>query len=441
MEGDGELVNEGGNIPSSSGTEETTQGSDTSGVPQESKVELGAVDTRDTDNPATKVVSPPETPLETAGIPTSWESQVVDKMRRILGEIQASTEVIEANMIDLEGYSEKAQYGMHDGVALLQELEISLGHIQDRDNLQINDSLSIGNAQRLSISMLAEINRRRKERGEAPAESVFDPERVSSAEPIIASVGNADMVQLSKDAMEFEKDYPRRDSSDAFDTEKPILGRVNILKHEDMKYGQPNRLDNAIDAVRNTMTTRRHLYDNSGRYVGEWEQTVFYGKPDGRDDLPKVLGSYSEEVIDDKRKSVEKVDVTIGWYGVYEVGNTHFKDGQKSGATRLRFGYNNDGSIHEAVRTDYDASDTSIKEEDVSGSFVGVDKKEEDTPQSLVQEPTPPPTTATDAGIGEPREEVSAARVPGVVEVKTPEKQKGLGGVLGKISNIFGGKK
>lgn len=285
----------------------------------------------------------------------SPSEQSSEQDRRV---IQRTIDVVSVNMIDLDGYKDINRLS---GVLIYQGLKRSLADLPER--LEIFDRFSIANAQNTANQLLEEINRRRAERGEPPAETVFEQKQTTIALPPLTSITeSADLVQLSINLAEAIIDIPHV-FPEKFDRNNALWGRVNVLHHDGVIYGVSD-VGAVFDQNREIIITERQLYQN-GRHVGSWEQSILYFRnvAMGRD-LPKKLASYSETVTDGNNTGIEKIEVGFDIDGrVFNVYKTHFTNGEPSGTSQLHFTYDRDGHVYEVTQTKLDPSGKILNEE------------------------------------------------------------------------------
>lgn len=292
----------------------------------------------------------PEQPTQ----PTDESPQQLMERRR--DETKKAISIIAANMIDLD--EQKVEPRMR-AITVLRDLERKMGELPEHP--AIYDGLTIANAHKLSGQLIAEIDRKRAERGEPPVEEVFDPNQVTEVTSITSNVDAIDMIQLGTDLTKSTADLPREVTTE-INRSDPMWGRVNVLKHDDVVFGVPN-INVAFDQNRERSSAHRDLYKD-GRYAGRWDQEVNYYRDVSRNpDLPKKLVSYEETVFDNADKPIEGVKAKFYANGqVHNVNNIHYVNGGKKGTTQLTFTYDKDGNIVEMKQAELDRSGNQLSD-------------------------------------------------------------------------------
>lgn len=289
---------------------------------------------------------PSEQPVQ----PTESQQQ---RMERRRDETKKAISIIAANMIDLD---EQKVEPKRSSIDILRDMKKQIGELPEHP--EIYHGLVIANARDLSVQLLAEIDRRRKDRGEPPAEEIFDPNQASEVTPITSIADSVDMAQLSTALRESIADLPHEVTKE-FDKSDNMWGRVNVLKHEDVVFGVAHT-GFVFDQRRERLHGTRYLY-RDGRYAGRWEEEINYYKDD--DSPSKKLKSYQEIVLGNDDKPVEEIEAKFYGNGqVYKVNNIHYANGEKTGTTKLAFTYDKDGNITDEIQTELDQSGNQLSE-------------------------------------------------------------------------------
>lgn len=278
-------------------------------------------------------------------------------------EIARNLAIVAANMEELDDFElvDPGEYSINARSQPSADLYMRLRDQMGRLGSQVSISdgrLMLGNADKATSQMLAEINRRRAVRGEPPAETVFDQQQAATEiTPLTSLIESVDMVEFSTSLANVIEDLPRVLTS--IDTNNPMWGRVNALRHDNITFGKANESAMAAtDDLRKRILTTRRIYQDK-RYVGSWEQEIEYSRSriEAVANNPKTLGSYRESLFGEDRKPIEEVRVGFDNRGrVYDVDNIHYADGEKIGITRLHFGYDSDGDITQTIKIELDSS-------------------------------------------------------------------------------------
>lgn len=276
-------------------------------------------------------------------------------MERLRDETRKSIGIIAANMIDLD--EQKVEPGMR-AINLLRDLENDMSKLPEHP--QIYDRLTIANDHELSGQLIAEINQKRAERGEPPAETIFDQSQVTEAKPITPNIDSIDMTQLGKNLAQSIVDLPREVTTE-IDRSDTMWGRVNVLKHDDVVFGTAN-VDVVFDQNRERSIAHRDLYKD-GRYAGRWDQEVNYYRDVSKGhNPPKKLISYEETVFDNANKPIEGIKAEFYADGRICIDNIHYANGEEKGTTQLTFSYDKDGNIVEMKQAELDPSGNQLSE-------------------------------------------------------------------------------
>lgn len=290
---------------------------------------------------------------------TKPQLSIEQRLEQRRQRIEHSLGIISGNMIDLDGYRmSEGSVNRFTAVDAYDHLADIMGAFPQQ--LSITDGLRIAGAQEISDQLLAEINRRRSERGKQPAETVFDPSKTTDIAPITPVANNIDILQFSTDLTDAISDYPRVFPEESADDS---WGRVNVLRHPELAFGVADISTGAFDQTRHQARTNRFLYQGS-RLAGRWEQVVGYYRNVTRgENLPYRLGTYTETIFDRAGRKIENVEVGFDNQGrVYDISNIHYINGEKSGTTQLQIKYSGEGRIIGYTQIELDASGNQLSQ-------------------------------------------------------------------------------
>lgn len=129
-----------------------------------------------------KSSQPPEQPVQSPESPQQF-------MERRRDETKKSIDIIAASMIDLD--EQKVEPRMR-AINMLRDIGRKIGKLPKHP--EIYDGLIIAEAHKLAGQLIAEIDRKRAERGEPPAETVFDPSHLTEATPITSNIDSIELI-------------------------------------------------------------------------------------------------------------------------------------------------------------------------------------------------------------------------------------------------------